>query len=155
MQMAQIELHDLPASGVLIGLDPGSARIGVAASDGLRMIASPVTILKRGRRLAPLLDALFALIDERRAVGLVLGLPLNMDGTSGPRVQAARAFARNILAQRDLPLAWQDERLSTVQAERAMISADVSRKRRAESLDASAAAVILQTALDRLANLPR
>ena len=85
-------------------------------------------------------------------VGLVVGLPYNLDGTSGPRVQAAKALSLNILQFRDIPLAFQDERLSSAEAERVMIDADLSRARRAETLDASAAAIILQTALDRLAN---
>ena len=150
--MAIVDLPDLPASGVLLGLDPGSRTIGIAASDAFRLIASPVETLRRGKRLQPVLDRLFALVDGRGAVGLVIGLPLNMDGSSGPRAQSARALARNILERRALPIAFQDERLSSAQAERAMIDADLSRARRAESIDASAAAVILQTALDRLAN---
>ncbi len=148
--MAVVDLHALPESGVLLGLDPGQRTIGLAGSDTLRMVATPVETLQRGKRLAPVLDRLVAIIDDRRAVGLVIGLPLNMDGSSGPRVQSARALAHNILQRRDLPIAFQDERLSSVQAERAMIEADLSRARRAELIDASAAAVILQTALDRL-----
>ncbi len=150
--MALVNLTDLPPAGVLLGLDPGSRTIGLAASDALRLIASPVETLRRGKKLAPVLERLTRLIDARGAVGLVIGLPLNMDGSSGPRAQSARALARNILECRDLPIAFQDERLSTAQAERAMLEADLSRARRAQIIDASAAAVILQTALDRLAN---
>lgn len=150
--MAIVDLVDLPARGVLLGLDPGSRTIGLAASDTLRLIASPAETLQRGRKLAPVLERLGSIIDDRGAVGLVIGLPLNMDGSSGPRAQSARALARSILESRDLPIAFQDERLSTAQAERAMLEADLSRARRAEIIDASAAAVILQTALDRLAN---
>jgi len=135
--MALIDLIDLPKSGPLIGIDPGSKTLGIAASDGLRLIASPVTTIQRSK-LAKDLAALFALYDDRGAVGCVIGLPLNMDGSEGPRVQ-------------DIPIAMQDERLSTAQATRAMLEADLSRARRAEIIDASAAAIILQTALDRLA----
>lgn len=148
--MALIDLKDLPKSGPLIGIDPGSKTLGIAASDGLRLIASPVTTIAR-TKLAKDLAALFALYDDRGAVGLVIGLPLNMDASEGPRAQSARALARNILKSRDVPIALQDERLSTAQATRAMLEADLSRARRAEIIDASAASVILQTAIDRLA----
>jgi len=148
--MALIDLTDLPKSGPLIGIDPGSKTLGIAASDGLRLIASPVTTIAR-TKLAKDLAALFALYDDRGAVGLVIGLPLNMDASEGPRAQSARALARNILKTRDVPIALQDERLSTAQATRAMLEADLSRARRAEIIDASAASVILQTAIDRLA----
>lgn len=150
--MAVTDLFDLPASGVLIGIDPGSKTLGIAACDGARLIASPVETIQKGRKLGPSLDRLMAIVDERRAVGIVMGLPLNMDGSEGPRVQSARALARNILERRDIPIAFQDERLTSSEAERAMITADLSRARRAELIDASAAAIILQTAIDRLAN---
>ncbi len=148
--MALIDLTDLPQSGPLIGIDPGSKTLGIAASDGLRLIASPVETIQR-TKLKNDLRRLFELYDERGAVGLVLGLPLNMDGSEGPRAQSARALARNILNARDVPIALQDERMSSAQAERAMLEADLSRARRAELIDASAASVILQTAIDRLA----
>jgi len=150
--MPEYDLSPLPASGPLLGLDPGAKSIGVAASDRLRMIATPVEIIARGKKLRPSLERLFKLYDERDCVGLVLGLPLNLDGSSGPRVQAAKALALSIRNHRDVPLAFQDERLSSAEAERMMIAADLSRARRAETIDASAAAIILQTALDRLAN---
>ena len=150
--MPELNLSDLPMQGPLLGIDPGSKTIGVAGSDGLRMIASPLEIIPRGRKLRPALLRLFDLYDARESVGLVVGLPYNLDGTSGPRVQAAKALSLNILQFRDIPLAFQDERLSSAEAERVMINADLSRARRAETLDASAAAIILQTALDRLAN---
>ncbi len=150
--MAICTLDDLPPTGVLIGLDPGSKTVGVAACDGGRMIASPVETISRGRQFAPMLKRLLQLVEDRRAVGLVMGLPLNMDGSEGPRSQAARALARNILAASDLPIAFQDERLTSAQAERDMIASDVRRTRRAQVIDASAAAIILQTAIDRLAN---
>jgi putative Holliday junction resolvase len=149
--MALIDLLALPPSGPLLGIDPGSKTLGIAASDGLRLIASPVETIAR-TKLAKDLDALFTLYDARACVGLVCGLPLNMDASEGPRAQSARALVRNILKTRDVPIAFQDERLSTAQATRAMLDADLSRARRAELTDASAASVILQTALDRLAN---
>ena len=148
--MALIDLLALPSSGPLIGIDPGSKTLGIAASDGLRLIASPVQTIQR-TKLAKDLDALFTLY-ERGAVGFVCGLPLNMDASEGPRAQSVRAFVRNILKTRNVPIAFQDERLSTAQANRAMLDADLSRARRAALIDASAASVILQTALDRLAN---
>jgi len=150
--MAIGALSDLPPTGPLLGLDPGAKTIGLAACDAGRLIASPVETLGKGRKLAPVLDRLLAIFDERGAVGLVIGLPLNMDGSEGPRAQSARALAHNVLRARDIPIAFFDERLSSAQAERVMIEADLSRARRAEIIDASAAAVILQTAIDRLAN---
>ncbi len=150
--MPDLDLHALPKTGPLLGVDPGAKSIGIAASDTTRLIASPVEIIARGRKLRPALERLFAIYDERQCVGLVLGLPLNFDGSSGPRVQAAKALAHNILGFRDIPIAFQDERLSSAQAERVMLEADMTRARRAKTIDASAAAIILQTALDRLAN---
>lgn len=150
--MPILSLSQLPSNGPLLAIDPGSKTLGIAASDALRLIASPVETLARGRKLAPTLEKLFAIYDDRNCVGLILGLPLNMDGGSGPRVQATKALAYSILQHRDVPLAYQDERLTSAEAERAMISADLSRERRSQSLDASAAAIILQTALDLLAN---
>lgn len=149
--MAIIDLLNMP-EGALIGLDPGSRTIGVAASDALWLIATPVETIARGKKLGPSLDRLFQIIDNRQIAGLVMGHPLNMNGTPGPRSQSAKALAHNILQKRDLPIAFQDERLSSSQAERVMIEADLSRARRSESIDASAAAIILQTALDRLTN---
>lgn len=145
-------LHDFPASGPLIGIDPGSKTLGIAASDALRLIASPIEVITRGKKFAPALKRLTEIIEQRHAVGIVIGLPLNMDGSEGPRAQAARALANNILGAHDIPIAFFDERLSTAQAERGMLEADLSRARRSEIIDASAAAVILQTALDQLAN---
>ena len=148
--MPVVDIADFPRSGPLLGLDPGTKTVGVASCDALRMIASPVETIPKGRRLAPVLERLFALYDARGAVGLVMGLPLNMDGTEGPRAQSVRALAWNILKHRDVPILMQDERLSTAEAEWAMLEADLSRKRRAERIDASAAAVILKSAMDRL-----
>ncbi|MCI4644515.1 MAG: Holliday junction resolvase RuvX [Hyphomonadaceae bacterium] len=150
--MALVDLKDLPATGPLLGLDPGSKTIGLAACDSGRLIASPVETLIKGRKLAPVLEKLLAMYDTRGAVGMVIGLPLNMDGSEGPRAQSARGLAYNILKAREVPIALFDERLSSAQAERAMLEADLSRARRAESIDASAAAIILQSAIDQLAN---
>jgi putative Holliday junction resolvase len=148
--MPLVSLTDLPAKGALLGLDPGAKTIGVAACDPGRMIASPIETITRGKKLAPALDQVFALYDARKCVGIVLGLPVNMDGTEGPRAQSARALAQNILGRRDVPLALWDERLSTAGAERALLEADASRARRDELIDKMAAAWILQGAIDRL-----
>ena len=148
--MSIVDLADFPPSGPLLGLDPGTKTIGVASCDGIRMIASPVETIPKGRQLAPVLKRLFDIYDDRRAVGLVLGLPLNMDGSEGPRAQSVRALAWNILKHRDVPILLQDERLSTVEADSVMRDAEISHKRRAERIDASAAAVILKSAMDRL-----
>lgn len=150
--MPELDLLNLPKSGALLGLDPGTKTIGVAVSDGLRMIATPIEIIPRGRKLKPALERMFEIYDDRNCSALVIGLPLNLDGSAGPRVQATKALVYNILQHRDVPLAFQDERLSSAEAERVMIAADLSRARRAAAIDASAAAIILQTALDRLAN---
>jgi putative Holliday junction resolvase len=139
----------LPPRGVLIGLDLGSKTIGVAASDPDRRVAAPVETISRQRFN---LDAqrILDLAAERRAAGLVLGLPVNMDGSEGPRAQATRAFARNLARLTALPIALWDERLSTAAVERALIAADASRAKRRSVIDQHAAAYILQGALDRL-----
>lgn len=144
----------LPGMGSLAGLDFGDKTIGVAISDRLRGVATPTLTI---RRIKFTLDAeaLIKLLAEREVVGLVLGLPRNMDGSEGPRAQATRAFARNLSRLTPLPLAYWDERLSTVAAERALIEADTSRKRRKELIDHVAASYILQGALDRLAHIKR
>lgn len=142
-----------PRKGAIIGIDPGSKTLGIAACDHLRIIASPVEIIRRGKKLGPALARLFELYDGRSATGLVIGLPLNMDGSEGPRAQSARALAHNILQHRDLPIILQDERLSSAEAERAMIAADLSRKRRHELIDSSAASIILKAAMERLVHL--
>lgn len=143
----------LPAEGAVIGLDPGTKTIGVALSDRRRRIATPSCVIRRRKPSADM-EALVSLIETRAACGAVLGLPLNMDGSEGPRAQSARAFARNLVARLPLPVFLWDERLSTVAAERALIEADASRKRRSEVIDAVAAGYILQGALDRLARIP-
>jgi putative Holliday junction resolvase len=139
----------LPARGGLIGLDLGTKTIGVAASDPDRRIAAPVETIAR-KRFG--LDAarILELAAERRTVGIVLGLPINMDGSEGARAQATRAFARNLARLTDLPIALWDERLSTAAVERALIAADASRAKRKAVIDQHAAAYILQGALDRL-----
>src|SRR5271154_23782 len=142
----------LPERGALIGLDLGSKTIGVAVSDPDRRVAAPVeTIARRQFKLDA--ERILELAAERRAVGIVLGLPINMDGSEGPRAQSTRAFARNLGSRTDLPIALWDERLSTAAVERALIAADVSRKKRAAVIDEHAAVYILQGALDRLAVL--
>ncbi len=151
--MPVIELLSLPPSGPLLGIDPGQKRIGLALSDTQRLIASPLLQLARGRKLKPTLVQLAAIYSKHDCVGIIIGLPLNMDGSAGPSTQATKAFVYHLLHTLDVPLAYQDERLSSAQAERVMLEADLSRARRAQSRDASAAAIILQTALDRIANL--
>jgi putative holliday junction resolvase len=143
----------LPERGTLIGLDLGTKTIGVAASDPDRRIAAPVETVTR-TQFARDARRILELAAERRAVGLVLGLPINMDGSEGPRAQSTRAFARNLAKLTDLPIALWDERLSTAAVERALIAADASRARRKAVIDAHAAAYILQGALDRLAHKP-
>ncbi len=140
----------LPPEGALIGLDLGTKTIGVAVSDPLRLTATGLETIRR-TKLAPDLARLAAIASGRGAVGVVLGLPRNMDGSEGPRAQSTRAFARNLAGRLPLPIAFWDERLSTVAVERAMIAADSSRKRRAENVDRLAAAYILDGALARLA----
>ena len=144
----------LPPIGSLAGLDFGDKTIGVAISDRLRSVATPTLTIRRVKFTVDA-EALIKLLAEREIVGLVLGLPRNMDGSEGPRVQATRAFARNLSRLSPLPLAYWDERLSTVAAERALIEADTSRKRRKELIDHVAAGYILQGALDRLAHIKR
>ena len=140
----------LPRRGALIGLDLGSKTIGVATSDPDRRIATAVETVSR-KKFAADAAHLLAVASERNAAGFVLGLPVNMDGSEGPRAQSTRAFARNLARLTDLPIALWDERLSTAAAERALIAADVSRARRARVIDQHAAVFILQGALDRLA----
>lgn len=142
----------LPSYAPLAGLDLGTKTIGVAVSDGMLTIASPLETIRRTKFQADAAQ-LFKLTDHRQIAGLVLGLPRNMDGSEGPRAQATRAFARNLSRLTDLPITYWDERLSTVAAERALLEADTSRKRRAEVIDHVAAGVILQGLLDRLGHL--
>ena len=145
---------ELPRARALVGLDLGTKTIGVSVSDGLLSVASPLETIKRTKYTA---DAarLEQIIDARNIGGIVLGLPFNMDGSEGPRCQSTRAFARNFARQSELPITYWDERLSTVAAERALLEADASRRRRAEVIDNVAAAYILQGALDRLSHIRR
>jgi len=151
LPLADAAAH-LPPRGALIGLDLGTKTIGVAASDPDRKLATAVETVAR-KTFSIDAKRLLALAAERNAVGFVLGLPLNMDGSEGPRAQSTRAFARNLGKLTELPIALWDERLSTVAVERDLIAADVSRQKRAAVIDQHAAAFILQGALDRLARL--
>jgi putative holliday junction resolvase len=141
-----------PQRGALIGLDLGTKTIGVAVSDPDRRLAAGVTTVERKAFKADV-ARLLAIAAERKAVGFVLGLPINMDGSEGPRAQSTRAFARNLSGLTDIVIGLWDERLSTAAVERELIGMDVSRARRAEVIDQHAAMFILQGALDRLANL--
>ena len=134
----------------LLGLDLGTKTIGLALTDVTLTIGTPMETIQRTKFTA---DAarIAALIADHHIGGLILGLPLNMDGSEGPRAQATRAFARNLLQKLDVPLAFWDERLSTAAVTRTLLDADASRKRRAELVDKLAAAYILQGALDRMA----
>lgn len=146
------DLSALPDAGKLMGLDLGTKTIGIAISDGLRLTATPIRTLKRSKFTKDA-EELLALIADNQIAGIVLGLPLNMDGSEGPRAQATRAFARNLGQKTDRPIALWDERLSTSAVTRTLIEADMSRKKRAEVVDRLAASYILQGALDRLSAL--
>ena len=139
----------LPPAGKLLGLDLGTKTIGVAVSDGVRYTATPLETIQRTKFTA---DAarLLALIEENAAVAFVIGLPLNMDGSEGPRAQSTRTFARNLSQKTPLPILFWDERLSTSAVTRMLIEADTRRDRRAEVVDKLAASYILQGFLDRL-----
>jgi putative holliday junction resolvase len=141
-----------PLDKRLMGLDVGTKTIGLALSDIRRVIATPLKTIRR-RRLREDAARLFALIDARDVGGLVIGLPLTLAGTDGPRTQSVRQFARNLLTLRDLPVALWDERFSTAAVTREMIAADLTRKRRTEIVDRVAAAYILQGCLDYLARI--
>ena len=153
--MAILDLLDLPAAlppyAPVVGLDLGEKTIGVAVSDTTRAIASPLELIRKGK-FTDDANRLFALMDTRGAKGVVIGLPVNMDGTEGPRCQSSRAFGRNLLRLRpDLPITFWDERLSTAAVQRMMTDEmDLTRARRAELVDKMAATYILQGALDRL-----
>ena len=143
----------LPAYAPVVGLDLGERTIGVAVSDATRTVASPLETIRK-TKFTDDANRLFALMESRGAAGVIVGLPVNMDGTEGPRCQSARAFARNLLRLRDLPIAFWDERLSTLAVNRMLVDEmDVTRARRAEVVDKAAAAWILQGALERLRGL--
>jgi putative Holliday junction resolvase len=148
-----VALLDLPTrlapGSRLLGLDLGTKTIGLALSDVGRSIATPLETLKRVK-FGKDAEALLAVAKKQGVGGLILGLPLNMDGSEGPRAQATRAFVRNLVPLTDLPIAYWDERLSTAAVTRTLLEADASRARRAEVVDKMAAAYILQGALDRM-----
>lgn len=152
MAVIGLEMLDLTPGSRLLGLDLGEKTIGLALSDRLLTVATPMQTLKRGKfgTDAARLDTI---INEQGVGGLVVGLPLNMDGSDGPSAQSARAFARNWAGSRELPVILQDERLSTSAVTRTLLEADASRARRADVVDKMAAAYILQGALDRLRHL--
>ena len=154
--MAVVDLLDLPdllpRHAPVVGLDLGEKTIGVAVSDIGLSVATPLELIRKVK-FTPDAERLFALMDGRGAKGIVIGLPVNMDGTEGPRCQSSRAFARNILRLRDAPIAFWDERMSSMAINRMLIDeADMNRARRAEVVDKAAAGWILQGALDRLRN---
>lgn len=148
-----VDLDRLPPSGRLLGLDIGTATVGLALSDPGQRVATPLRTLKRTQFSKDAAD-LLALVDREQIAGLVIGLPLNMNGSAGPRVQSVRQFARNLQNLRPaLPITFWDERMSTLAAERAMLEADLSRAKRAARVDAVAAGLILQGYLDYAACL--
>ena len=145
-------LDDIAATtGPLLGLDPGTKTLGLAISDRTRLIATPLKTIKR-KKFTPDAMELLEIYDTNEAVALVIGLPVNMDGSAGPRVQSVKDFANNLMKLRDLPIFFWDERLSTMAVTRGMLDADMSRKKRAENVDKLAASYILQGVLDRLRN---
>lgn len=144
----------LPRMQPVAGLDLGTKTIGVAVSDLMLGVATPLLTIRR-EKFTQDAEQLLKIVADRRIAALVLGLPRNMDGSEGPRAQSTRAFARNLIRLQPLPILLWDERLSTVAAERALLEADTSRKRRAEVIDHVAAGFILQGALDRLAHIRR
>jgi len=156
--MAVVDLLDLPGAlpphTPVVGLDLGEKTIGVAVSDATRTVASPLDLIRK-TKFTDDARALFKLMESRGATGVVIGLPVNMDGTEGPRCQSSRAFARNLLRLKDIPIAFWDERMSSMAINRVLIEeADVTRARRADLVDKMAAAWILQGALERLRALP-
>ncbi|WP_027259204.1 Holliday junction resolvase RuvX [Leisingera aquimarina] len=142
----------LPPMHALMGLDLGTKTIGVAVSDRIGAVATPLETVKR-KKFTQDAARLLEIIRERDINGILLGLPRNMDGSEGPRCQSTRAFARNLMQLTDLPIGFWDERLSTVAAEKALLEADTTRRRRAEVIDHVAASYILQGALDRMRHL--
>lgn len=142
----------LPAQRAVAGLDFGDKTIGIAVSDRMLSVGTPLETIRRTKFTTDAVR-LLEVLTARDIGGIILGLPRNMDGSEGPRCQKTRAFARNLTQLTDLPITYWDERLSTVAAERALLEADTSRKRRAEVIDHVAASYILQGALDRLAHL--
>lgn len=148
------EIAALPKGARLMGLDLGTKTIGLSLTDVERRIASPLETIRRVK-FKPDAETVLKLAAKFGVAALVIGLPLNMDGTEGPRCQSTRAFARNLAAMTDIPILFWDERLSTVAVTRTLIDADASRARRAELVDKLAAAYILQGMLDRIATIQR
>ena len=150
-------IEDLPPllarEARLLGLDVGTKTIGLALSDVTRSVATPYDTIRRGKFTADA-KTIREVVEKNQVGALVIGLPLNLDGSEGPRAQSTRAFARNLAAHVEVPMVFWDERLSTAAVERHLIEADVSRKRRAELVDRMAAAYILQGALERLRRIP-
>ena len=144
----------LAPMSALVGLDLGTKTIGVSVSDRIGAVASPLETIRR-RKFTLDAERLLAIMADRQIGGIVLGLPRNMDGSEGPRCQSTRAFARNLAGLTEVPIGFWDERLSTVAAERALLEADTSRKRRSEVIDHVAAGYILQGALDRMGFMRR
>ena len=155
-ETSPLPIEDLPSAlqpgARLLGLDVGTKTVGLALSDVTRTVATPYKTLKRTKFTADAKE-IAEIVDKEGVGGLVIGLPLNLDGSEGPRAQSTRAFARNLAAHVPVPMTFWDERLSTAAVERHLIEADASRKRRAEVIDRMAAAYILQGALDRLRGL--
>lgn len=148
--MAIITLDDLRATtGALLGLDPGTKTLGLAISDRTRLISSPLQTIRRAK-FGPDAATLLSLYHSNEASALIVGYPVNMDGSQGPRTQSVRDFCTNLLRIEDIPIFLWDERLSTMAVTRTMIAADMSRKKRAENVDKLAASYILQGVLDRL-----
>lgn len=146
---AETPFDHLPPSGKLLGLDLGTKTIGVAISDSLRYSATPLLTIKRTKFTVDA-ETLLDIAQKNGVVALILGLPLNMDGSEGPRVQSTRSFARNLATRTTLPIAFWDERLSTAAVNRMLIAADVRRDTRGEVVDKLAASYILQGALERM-----
>ncbi len=151
LTLEELAAHLAPGDR-LLGLDLGTRTIGVALSDSQRIVATPLEGLSKGKFKTDM-ARLAELIAEHQVGGVIVGLPLNLDGSEGPRAQSARAFVRNFSGASDCPVVFWDERLSTVAVERTLLEADTSRKRRGEVVDKMAAAYILQGALDRLKNI--
>lgn len=148
-QLSQFLNAEENKKGALLCIDNGEKNIGLAVSDLTRTIASPFKTVKK-RKFGETATEIYASFDEKECIAIIMGHPLNLDGSSGPSAQAARAFARNLLNIRDIPIMLYDERLSTSAVQKQMIDADISRKKRAEKVDSAAAAFVLQGVLDKL-----
>jgi len=148
--MALIAISDLArTTGPLLGIDPGTKTFGLAVSDTTRLIASPVDTIRR-KKFTPDAAKIFALYDERQCSAIIIGHPINMDGSEGPRSQSVKDFCVNLMGLRDIPVLLWDERMSTAAVTRTLLEADTSRAKRADVVDKLAATYILQGVLDRL-----